>query len=204
MVALRGALFEAFAAEFPKRRHSRYQIVVLGDAVQGNGGGRPIRQLVVASNARKVVAGRIGVKPFVPAGKLGVGQFPHDTTRGQGINEINTHASAVKQQCHPCQAGACRRYDVDKLLAVRQTPLVEAATFRGDKFDEPSGIVGAVNGEFSKRPGIFQEREVFIDTQFGGPASQQYLPALLGLGGDGHEGCADTSVEACRCRHESG
>ena len=82
LVALRGTLFEAFAAEFPKRKHGRYQVVVLGDAVQGNGGGRPIRQLVVVSNARKVVARRLGVKPFVPAGKLGVGQFPHDTTRG--------------------------------------------------------------------------------------------------------------------------
>ena len=118
LVALRGALFKAFAAEFPKRRHGGYQVVVLGNAVQGNGGGRPIRQLVMVSNARKVTPGRIGVKPFVPAGKLGVGQFPHDTTRGQGINEINAHASTVKRQCHPCQAGACRRYDVDKLLAM--------------------------------------------------------------------------------------
>ena len=118
LVALRGTLFEAFAAEFPKRRHGRYQVVVLGDAVQGNGGRRPIRQLVVVSNARKVTPGRIGVKPFVPTGKLGVGQFPHDTTRGQDINEINAHASAVKQQCHPCQTSACRRYDVDKLRAV--------------------------------------------------------------------------------------
>ena len=65
-------------------------------------------------------------------------------------------------------------------------------------------MVGAVSGEFGKRPGIFQERKVFVDTQFGGTASQQYLPALLGLGGDGHEGCADASVESCWRRHESG
>ena len=65
-------------------------------------------------------------------------------------------------------------------------------------------MVGAVGGEFGKRPGIFQECEVFIDAQFGGLAGQQYLPALLGLGGDGHEGCTDASVESCRCRHESG
>ena len=87
---------------------------------------------------------------------------------------------------------------------MRQTPLVEAAAFRGDKFDEPSGIVGAVGGEFGKRPGIFQECEVFVDAQFGGTAGQQYLPALLGLGGDSHEGCVDTSVKPCWRRHESG
>ena len=59
-------------------------------------------------------------------------------------------------------------------------------------------------GEFGKRPGIFQECEVFVDAQFGGTASQQYLPTLLELGSNDHEGCADTSVKPCRCRHESG